>query len=441
MNPQRKLISSISCKEIFFKLKVLKCRVLAKEKKTPDIDVISIPYYLEHSSVIHEQSLINSSFIYRPNGLTSFSFTGEKMVDETLRVSPNFPYYFNRLFPLELQSYVAKQQFNILSEKFKEERRALEDRGLVDVAKEGKKYFETNRNFQQLVPPYYRRTLAPRISATGNTFHGMKKNLLINILLELSKIKPVSFIDCDMSAAHSRVAKFLLENPDSIMGLSLKDENFWQSQIQSLRYIYHDRGFRVPDNIIKKVLKVGLYTSMNGGNPIGEDRLFDNLTNNAEGYFSSIGLKKENLVGSEFYQCSKILLQSFSLIEEVKRLNESCAFKDEVTGEIKVYTVDRTDPYVIDSKHKGISRVLQGFEVVLLSVLLYDVVRLKLLPISLDHDGILLMANANVDPEELCSQLSSPDSNLSKWSKFLLGEEVPIEPKRFILNGKHKEFS
>lgn len=78
-----------------------------------------------------------------------------------------------------------------------------------------KKDFETERKFKRLVPVQYKRTQAPRLSAKGNFFYGMKKNLLFAILVELSKKKLVIFIDLDLSAAHSRIQRYLLDNQNS----------------------------------------------------------------------------------------------------------------------------------------------------------------------------------------------------------------------------------
>ena len=127
------------------------------------------------------------------------------------------------------------------------------------------------------------------------------------------------------------------------------------------------------------------------------------------------------------------------LISEVKNLNFKCSFKD-VDDVHKVYTIDRTSPYLLDSPHKGISRVLQGFEVVLLSILLHDILTLKLLPISLDHDGILLMAPKGTDPKTICSFLSGESSKFHHWSEYLLEEPLPIEPKRVVFDGIVEEY-
>lgn len=83
-----------------------------------------------------------------------------------------------------------------------------------------KKYFETKRKFERLSPVLYKRTHAPRLTTTGNTFHGMKKELLLKVLKRMSTNRKVAFIDFDLSAAHTRIAKFLLSNDKSELSRS-----------------------------------------------------------------------------------------------------------------------------------------------------------------------------------------------------------------------------
>jgi len=40
-----------------------------------------------------------------------------------------------------------------------------------------KKYFKTNRRFDNLVPVSYKRTIAPRLSTLGSTFYEILKTL------------------------------------------------------------------------------------------------------------------------------------------------------------------------------------------------------------------------------------------------------------------------
>ena len=271
-------------------------------------------------------------FHYNPTRFCEFSIPGEKMVEETLKVpsrAPNFAFYFDKIYPIDQQSTVAQDCFKFLGE----QKRAL-DLELKSIKPKGKPYYETVRKYGRLIPTYYKRTEAPRLSVPGTTFHGMKKDLLLEILKSFSLISAFVFIDVDMSAAHSRIARYLLSNPNSVMGLSLNDANFWETQVNSLKFIYEEKKLSVPPKIIKKILKVGLYTSLNGGNPVSDARLpqpvrapsvfvkvhdlssinrgpLDNLILNAATLFPEMAITKEDLPKSALFESTKYLLQNF----------------------------------------------------------------------------------------------------------------------------------
>lgn len=89
----------------------------------------------------------------------------------------------------------------------------------------------------------------------------------------------------------------------------------------------------------------------------------------------------------------------------------------------------------MSSVHKGISRVLQGFEVVMLSILTHAVTGFGGIPVSLAHDGEIVYFKEEVDPTEMYKKVSE---EIASWSMFLLkGKKIAIEPKTCIANGKH----
>ena len=383
-------------------------------------------------------------FIYSPVRPNSFSTQGETMVEILLKVSPMFADKFDRVFPVDTQREVAQSNFV-------KERAIWKAKQNVPILKEtevalsavdpsskskGKKYFETNRQFTRLVPCFYQRTKAPRISTKGSTLHGMKKDLLKSVLKDLSLRKKIEFLEIDMSACHSRVARSLILSPDSVLGVSLREPQFWATQVNALKIFYLERDLNVDDKTLKRILKVALYTAMNGGNPASDARLLDNLSNNYEPYareFTSV----EQLQMSPLWSATKEILNRFSLVAEVRNLNETCAVKEE-DGSYKTYTPDRWEPYVVEGKHLGISRVLQGFEVVLLTVLVKQCLIQGSLPVSLDHDGVLIMVPSGTNTTELVEKLGSGD--FAAWSEYLLKEPLPVEVKRHFIAGEMKEF-
>jgi hypothetical protein len=173
-----------------------------------------------------------------------------------------------------------------------------------------------------------------------------------------------------------------------------------------------------------------------GGNPIGPSRLLDNLNSNAPGILSESFETLEDVelfAKSTLYKELKGLFSKDELVKEVKDLNKTCY--SEARG--VSYTIERVQPYKIDSAHKGISRVLQSFEVVLLSVLVRSCLKQKLLPMSLDHDGLLAIYKGDQNIRELAQFLTE---EMTPWSNYLLSKEglalnMPIEPKLLISDG------
>lgn len=176
-----------------------------------------------------------------------------------------------------------------------------------------------------------------------------------------------------------------------------------------------------------------LYTSLNGGNPFSTARVLDNLSI-ADPFLS----EKVALSDIPFQQWSlyKDFIKVFGkdeLVKEVKEFNLKCIDR----WGTKVFTIDRYEPYKISSKHLGISRVLQSFEVVLLTVLIKECLKLTLLPISLDHDGALCMVNKEAKPLLLAERLSEA---IESWCIYLLNRKVEVVPKISIYKGEVKEF-
>ena len=179
----------------------------------------------------------------------------------------------------------------------------------------------------------------------------------------------------------------------------------------------------------RAMLKVLLYTSLNGGNPFSPDRVLDNLG----------GVKPELIVrvaeqGEEFDKSVefKLFLDIFGrnpLVEEVKLLNHQCYDR---WGK-KVYTIDRIEPYEIHSKHLGISRVLQSFEVVLLTELVRHCLDKQILPLSLDHDGLLGLMQGGLAVSDVGHLLTE---QMKPWSTYLLGRNLEVVPKRAAYQGE-----
>lgn len=143
---------------------------------------------------------------------------------------------------------------------------------------------------------------------------------------------------------------------------------------------------------------------------------------------------------------TKQINEKFQLINEVKDLHKSCFMKGSKMS--FTYTIDRLEPYQNEASYKGISRVLQGFEVVLLCCLTQYVIELKGIPLSLDHDGLtaLFMIEPLIDnnkeqiEENVLDISSSLTEKMKSWSTYLLRSIMPIETKRYWFNGDVKNY-
>lgn len=231
----------------------------------------------------------------------------------------------------------------------------------------------------------YRRTpKAPRLTTPGNTFHGMKKELIIEILKHLTRIIPNALVlEIDMSACHSRITASLLK-PGSMIEQALESTDFWKNKVDLFLPLYKAKGIDLPDDRLKKMLKVMLYTSLNGGNPASHDRLTMNLLTHARDF-----KPKNHFTSSDLYLVTKQIAEEFVLVIEVKGKNKHCFINGH--NDSYTYTLDRLEPYKNGAAYKGISKVLQSFEVILLTCLTPQVVKINGLPLSLDHDGFLAM--------------------------------------------------
>jgi hypothetical protein len=267
----------------------------------------TIKWLEEHSSVC---KLGSAPLAYNPKRSNTFSIQGQQMVESLTKVGPLAFKDFSQLVDLDEQRKLATETFESLKgTKFDKP----EKKGNLG-------YFRTKRTFNSLVPMEYHRTpLAPRLTTKGNTFHGMNKALLIEIVRRLTESnKQMLVLELDMSACHSRVASSLMP-PNSELKKALTDSNFWEVQVNQFLSLYSTEGIEMTFKMLKRILKVFLYTSLNGGNPASEERLIDNLTGNAMEL-----LPNKNLTSSKIFNITKRVANLSRLVTEVKDLNKQC---------------------------------------------------------------------------------------------------------------------
>lgn len=383
--------------------------------------------------------------MYSPQMYCRFSEQGGEMVNRLIETSPTFHKEFNRLVSIETQRRILTESFSVMKKAFDEREakrlsklendpcRQFREGVLLEAAQmdgetTNKKFYQTNRSYSIMVPEVYNRTEAPRISARGNTLHGLKKDLSGKVLKTLIRLwqkndKSYSILDLDMSAAHTRFAIGIMGTHNCQLYEAIMSKGkFWDENAVIFTRALKEVGVIMPEKGVRALLKVCLYTCLNGGNPLSAQRLFKNLTDQEPSLTQGFG-SMDSFTTSNLFLNTRRVLSSFNLLEEVKELNKKCVAPDG----LRTYTLDRQEPYVFDSQHKGISRALQGYEVVLLTVLVQKIICHGGLPINLAHDGAMALFPGVIDDQALVESLTR---DMDEWSDYLLnGLTLPIECK------------
>lgn len=89
-----------------------------------------------------------------------------------------------------------------------------------------------------------------------------------------------------------------------------------------------ERGIELADNNIKKILKVALYTTLNGGKPTNHQRLISNLAVNAQEYLQtqviSTDINIYRIEELDIYKAVKECLSNFDLLKEIDAVYNEC---------------------------------------------------------------------------------------------------------------------
>jgi hypothetical protein len=196
------------------------------------------------------------------------------MVDQLIKVAPTFYVGFNNRFDLGLQKTVTSKLYEIWRLKLLDanyscnQPQYLKAEEYINSCISGLNfqgnYFKNHRKFENLVPTFYKRTAAPRITTTGTTFHGMKGDFSSSIQYTLLQNHQGSFVDIDLSACHTRIASRML-GPGSDVSRSIRDSTFWDTQANKYLKEYESHNISLDFKTVRKILKVCLYTSLNVG--------------------------------------------------------------------------------------------------------------------------------------------------------------------------------
>lgn len=380
--------------------------------------------YLKSNSFI----LPPQELLYDPSKLCSFSGQGERMVSDLLEVSKDFNKLLNNFFPLDQQVSMAQESFQRLKAEYMVTEEAEARRIEMAQGSRRRGYFFDDRKFLGgLIPKEYYRTNAPRLTTKGSTLHGMRKDVKSDLLKQITNMFDCQIVDFDFAGAHAVIATRLLGPSERLLRECVSSSSFWddQTKIFMLRNGFSD--LKISQKECRAILKIMLYTSLNGGNPLSPARVFDNLGNFKFDLVTQVHQGLDFRQSADYANFCKVFAEN-PLIDEVKSLNEKCVSE---WGD-RVYTVDRKSPYKIESKHKGISRVLQSFEVVMLSVLVRACLSLGLLPLSLDHDGVLCL---DINKTQITNLEEALTNEMLDWSTYLLKRPIQVVAKNIWRDG------
>ena len=376
-------------------------------------------------------------FSYDPCYRSDFSVRGQTMVESLLTVAPCFNKLSSQYLPVyemaeltneiyaDMQSQLAVLNFITSPAEREELLRSLR----LESGKTG--YFRSKRRFTNVVPKAYYRTNAPRLSVKGSTLHGMHVDLKRNVLIGASLHTDCSFLDLDLGAAHAAVATSFLSSR-SVLAKVLSVPNFWDTQVTEFQPRF--KGL-ITSSELRKILKIGLYTALNGGTPYSERRLTETLKGTAS---KSIGGLKDPAAITKLpiYSLLEAFLREYTLLKEVKDLNLRCSVPLPSGRYHMTYAIDRFEPYIYKSPHMGISRVLQSVEVIMLAVLVRSILIHGGVPISLDHDGCLVLIPKFMTKEQVKSLEISLTKEISAWSEYLVHRSIPVVAKMCICDGQ-----
>lgn len=401
-------------------------------------------WWTNHSKLLDQ--LPDYKLNYTSNRPNQFRNLGSLLVNHLIELGP----ISSKMFSDIMHPCHQKQLLSILHKAMSEKNKRA-GTGLGPKGKSG--YYLSQKNFSYLIPEAYKKSdKAPRItSVTPNSLHGMKKDFQVLNLRTFSALYPQYFIlEVDLAACHSRIASSLLAKDDNPLEQSLNNDNFWETEVNKYLPWFQEVNPAADFKTIKSIFKVFLYTSLNGGNPSGELRVEHVLNQKAQ--HLCVEPYKEAM-----HKVTARVADDWPLTSAVRDINKTCYYQSQSNPEkVLVYCLDIVEPYVLDrnKSYCAISRLLQSYEVVLLSILTGFCVEQDLMVLTLDHDGLYVLGTRRPqdsptrqatceDTFNLKEVLLEYEEMLTKkmvpWSTYLLRQPMPVTVKRIICNGDQFE--
>jgi len=334
--------------------------------------------------------LLSSFRVYDPTVFCPYAIVGELMIKLLFDLQPLCKEWFNEwVIDQKSEELLVNSIFLVHRQRWEE----TQTYSSLKKKQKAQPYQGKNIVFTGMVPSKYRFCEnSPRLRNIEfeTTLFGAKKFMCIDSYKILTANQPSSLIlELDMSACHTRAATLLDHSGTLSQELikALSTPNFWGDQIaffDSLGLLDPlQENFNLTYADVKSGLKRGLYTSLNGGNPLSTK----NLDKVFEGDFD-IDLTDESKLQQAIKDWSPVI-DSFQLVKDLKTLHETCAIKYKEEEFSCVYTLAKVEPYSLEKgAHAGISRVLQAIEVLQLVHLSVATLLCGGVILTSDHDGL-----------------------------------------------------
>lgn len=399
------------------------------------------------------------NFTHDPKSQSSCAFSkrAEEYISDLIGMASTWHHKFNEIIPIEEQS-------NLIIDLNLAELNA-EKKSVIYILKRyymsevniWSRRWENSQSINQksisIVPPYYNRSKnSPRLFVKGHiTLHGMKNRLSRQVQSYCANLYDRVFIDIDLVSAHLKILAGILGPSSHLYKAVANETNLWGKY--SSIYARTNKTFNSLDaDQQKKLLKKAIYTMLNGGNSLAAFNLINNILDacpeiieNSISSSKEFTLDRKNidklLCIDEVVQVEKVIKQfiddlNFNL-DEI--LDSICT---PVNDKFFIQCVDRVEPYVFNERKQSISRVIQGYEVTILALIvkLINEKYPEVIVANLAHDGCLLTIDANRQKEdfvkELVYEVNTMLRNLSKFF-FKVDNLLRVEVKTIISPQKY----
>lgn len=336
--------------------------------------------------------------------LPAFSFNDfytnnyyEKLKEKTAEI----PKYFFRLFIFHQWKWE-----NIYHKSFNKLKKRCESN-----------WYKKTHRFEKLFPVSYGiNATYPRykIYPTYGTIISLPNELRKDIIDELNKTMNGQFYTLDFTACHLNIIVGLFKDKAPTSYKLLKKNLFWTTLIDEIalecKSIMNPNEYNLLSHKnLKLILKKFVYKKLQGGD-----------IKRTQDIYTSLSKDLQKLLSNHFSDIAK-RIQNNICIQEIEKITASIA------SEKRIYTPEHLDGYMIGVKRQRISRLATGIEVCLLLHLVLIIIELpeSMIPISLEHDGILLYGNCS----NIQEYVKTINLRISKHSKALIKHPIKLELK------------